>query len=70
MTTKIAFLELLAERYPECSIDHGWILDGAGPARHGWGRRAPTGRVYFLGKTTADALEKLRAETERDTLVR
>jgi hypothetical protein len=36
------------------TIIRGWILDGAGPARYGYGRVSPC-KVVWLGKTLAEA---------------
>lgn len=41
---------------------HGWILDGAGPARWGWARVAPC-RVVWLGRTLADAAAALGVQS-------
>jgi len=35
------------------TVGRGWVLDGAGPARYGWYRRAVTGRQYWIGRTVA-----------------
>jgi hypothetical protein len=41
-------------------VRRGWILDGAGPARYGWGKQTGQ-RVRFLGATAAEALARLDA---------
>lgn len=38
-----------------------WILDGAGPARYGYGRVAPC-KIVWLGRTLADAERVLSGE--------
>ena len=37
---------------------HGWILDGAGPARFGYAQQSTCKQVY-LGRTLADAAGRL-----------
>jgi hypothetical protein len=38
---------------------HGWILDGAGPARWGWAIAHPTGARRYLARTWAGVVECL-----------
>lgn len=40
----------------------GWHLDGAGPARYGWGRTRAAGGREYLGRTVSDVA---RAECVR-----
>jgi len=42
-------------------ITHGHILDGAGPARFGWGALYPS-KTSFVGYTLRDAANKLIAK--------
>jgi len=39
---------------------YGSHLDGAGPARFGWGIRYVSGRVRYLARTAIDAEHELR----------
>ena len=34
---------------PHCTIRYGWILAGAGAARHGWGATTAAGLTTYLG---------------------
>ncbi len=51
VTTKQKILKRISINAPEVSLHRGWHLDGAGPARFGWGAYYPTGRVFYLGRT-------------------
>jgi hypothetical protein len=53
MTLTIAITILLLDR-EALPVTRGWHLDGAGPARYGWGYRHATGRVTYLGATWRD----------------
>jgi len=46
------------ERQIGARIRHGWILDGAGPARWGWAAIDPC-RERWLGRTLAEVAERL-----------
>jgi len=60
-TNPAALYGILRSKHPEAAIVRGWHLDGAGPARHGWGAVYPTGHVRFLGRTLLAAAQKCAA---------
>jgi hypothetical protein len=68
-------LEKLATRAPGSALTHGWILDGAGPARFGWAIRYPSGKLEFLARRMVDAIDCLTKQdaehaerSERDSV--
>jgi len=50
------------ERQIGARIRHGWILDGAGPARWGWAAIDPC-RERWLGRSLAEVAERLSTPT-------
>lgn len=46
------------EKKYNCTLTRGWILDGIGNARFGWGKVHP-GKIQWLGRTLIDAEKAL-----------
>ena len=43
---------------PHCTLVWGHHLDGAGPARHGWGAVTAAGQVNYLTRHTGTAISR------------
>jgi hypothetical protein len=55
------------ETAAKVKLVHGWILDGAGPARWGWAQLTPCKQV-FLGRTLAEVATALGVEVYGETI--
>ncbi|HEY2510271.1 MAG TPA: hypothetical protein VGI39_05425 [Polyangiaceae bacterium] len=53
---RAALDEIVSERYAQHVIGPKHVLDGAGPARWGYARLAPSGKEVWLGRTLDEAL--------------